>query len=81
MTIVTEGQVWKDNDPRGVRHVKVVRVDHYNDAPGRVWIRNCDHMGGGWGRITQTNIKRFGKVGRIGFTLISEPHNHFSGSK
>lgn len=57
------GSKWSDNDPRlkGRRIVEVVCV-------GNVFatIRNTKS-----GRETTTAVERFGKKGRIGFTLVS----------
>lgn len=55
------GSKWRDNDPRcPYRVVEVVHV--YPNQ--RVRIRYA-------GRETTTKRERFGKAGRIGFTLVS----------
>ena len=66
------GQIWRDNDPRRDRYVRIVRVPR----PGfsLVRIRCCDERGDhmpGYPE-TGTNTKRFGRKGRDGFTLVKE---------
>lgn len=68
--MVKYGQVWKDNDPRGERFVKVMRVEK-----GSVVIRRCNPDGSQMERnqpFTTTKPERFGKAGRAGFTLVKD---------
>lgn len=72
MITIEVGQVWQDNDPRQKRYVKIAitRV-----GSKYVWIRRCTEFGAydiASRRRTRTAIGRFGKRGRIGFTLVSD---------
>ena len=73
---VKVGQVWMDNDHRGVNFIRFVKVLGTSDpAFSTVKIQSCLEDGSPLERrapITFTNIFRFGKRGKIGFTLVRD---------
>ena len=82
---VKPGQIWRDNDDRGVQGddsgVRLVRV--HSAGPSYAQIQRCDANGcvTPGSRMTSTMRSRFEKKGRIGFTLVKDapelaPHIH-----
>jgi hypothetical protein len=69
-TIVKVGQIWRDNDPRVNRFVRIIRVVR----PATVRIRSCYSTGENKrGRAeVSTGIERFVKQGTRGFTLVKD---------
>lgn len=66
MVEVKEGQVWRDNDPRCTRFIRVTCV-----TPGVIYHATCNEDGGDdAGRRTASLPSRFQKRGRAGFTFI-----------
>jgi hypothetical protein len=69
-TIVKVGQIWRDNDPRFTRFVRIVRATGLEI----VSIRGCYDTGEDkpGSPETVTKIARFGKKGTRGFTLVKD---------
>lgn len=66
--MVKEGQVWRDNDPRAKRFIRVTRV-----TPGVIYhVTCCEDGSDDAGRHTSSLPSRFQGRGRAGFTLIKD---------
>lgn len=81
-TAVKVGQLWKENDPRMNRTVKVTAI-HHGLHNVRVDIQRVNEDGSPWtstrygGLVvsaprTSTEMRRFGLTGRAGFTLFKD---------
>lgn len=80
---VKVGQLWSDNDGRGKRIVKVLRILDHIPAP-RIEIQRVKRDGSAWftrrhgtNRMVAaprviTEIRRFGLKGSAGFTLVRD---------
>jgi hypothetical protein len=73
-TTVKVGQIWKDNDPRQKRFVRIVRTRQLRSGFCVVRIRRCYETGEDKPGCpeTGTKIARFGKKGVAGFTLVKD---------
>lgn len=74
--IVKVGQIWKDNDGRGVGFVRFVKVLALDRSLPFAAIQSCHENGHPLivqrAPITRTSLSRFGKKGRTGFTLVRD---------
>jgi len=73
-TVVKVGQIWRDNDSRQVRFVRIVRTRQLRSGFYVVRIRRCYESGEDKPGCpeTGTKIARFGKKGVAGFTLVKD---------
>jgi hypothetical protein len=72
---VAVGQIWRDNDPRGNRFVRVVglssafaNIQRVHESGAPLFTKRGDKLIAQ--PVTTTRLERFGKNGRIGFTLV-----------
>lgn len=81
---VKVGQLWRDNDSRGARIVKVLAVRYDGYCLTRVDIQRVNRDGTEWIRKgrgkwvvaprVSTELRRFGLKGRAGFTIVQDLH-------
>lgn len=72
---VKVGQIWRDQDKRKKRHVRVLRLSPNGE---RVTVETIEKVRGEWRRKkgvrdSDTARNRFGRQGDHGFTLVGEP--------
>lgn len=75
MSVVKVGQIWKENDARFMRYIKVLGVPD----PGfsKVIVQTCEVDGsaptnGQRTPKTRADISRFGRSGATGYTLVRD---------